>query len=284
MLSGEGCAVDYLLVLRLPLLVLGVLASFSLAFYVGKPIGEVLLIVGAIGFANTGWNLYNELVDVETDKKQKPYKPIPSGTVDVLKLWVLFTFLMLLSVLSLIGLYSYHQNYLIIGILTIIVPYFYNDNTIVGRGIGGNIALGITYGLAGYLAMYPYHIIFPLGFMLFTISFNILVQAQDIEGDEEAGVVTVPQQIGIGWTGILSIVMAVLSLMIFYELPGYFIVFGFASMMVVLTGLVYLFVSLGRGDMYSMIRANTLTQWFLRRFARIFLLLGFIILIFVRLL
>jgi len=70
----------YIKVMRPPLTVLGLLASLALVLWSGKPLlYEGLLIILAISLGNTGYTMMNEVVDVDVDAKNKPWKPLPSG-------------------------------------------------------------------------------------------------------------------------------------------------------------------------------------------------------------
>jgi len=230
--------IDYIKLLRPPLLFLGVLAPFSLMVHYGKWGGmEGWFILLAIAFGNTAFNIFNEVTDKEADKILKPWKPIPSGKVNprfarlvgYISLAISYIFICLLS-------FYYNLLYLYLGVAGYITGMIYNHLQM--RDLGGNIALGLTYGIAAYIATYPEGRLFVFGWMLLVIGFNIAVQLQDVEGDRKAGIYTIPQQIGINPSRILSAMLVIFSLPFFYlelsSCPLQFMCFMFVAYCVVL--------------------------------------------------
>ncbi|MHC1597052.1 MAG: UbiA family prenyltransferase, partial [Methermicoccaceae archaeon] len=66
------------------MLILGFLAALSIMVHYGVWGGlKGWLILLAIGFGNTAFNIANEIMDFEQDSINKPYKPLPSNAVSI---------------------------------------------------------------------------------------------------------------------------------------------------------------------------------------------------------
>lgn len=81
----------------------------------------------------------------------------------------------------------YDIIYFVLGAL--ISRYVHNGER--RKDLLGNAYLGSAYTCAALMVLYPEHLIFGLGFALFTVSHNIGVQVEDFEYDT---VRTVPKQ------------------------------------------------------------------------------------------
>ncbi|MCD6406377.1 UbiA family prenyltransferase [Candidatus Aerophobetes bacterium] len=225
---GFDKIVSYFFILRPPLLLLGILAPYSLMVYYGKwGTEEAWYILLAIAFGNCAFNIFNEIADRNVDKVLKPWKPIPSGRVDLyiapaiaLSCWVLsYWFLLHLDL-----------PYLYLGVLGYLGAFIYNVMQV--REVVGNLVLGATYAVAAYMATYPYGLEFVVPWMLLVMGFNIAVQVQDVEGDVKVGLQTVPVELGVRNAKILSGLLSIVAGALFLRLDWHFYPFFMASWLV----------------------------------------------------
>jgi len=201
----------YIKLIRPPLLVLGFLASYALMRYYGNWGGmKGWLILLAIGFGNTSFNVLNEIADVKQDCINKPWKPLPSGQVSIDGAFMLSVWCFIISAacIAFLGI-LYDMMYVVLGILGYLFGGIYN---LTQRGIGGNIALALTYGIAAYISSYPHGLLFATAFGITTMAFNIAVQIQDHEADRMAGVITIPYQVGVEKARMISYCLAVCAI------------------------------------------------------------------------
>lgn len=216
-----------------------------------------LLIFLTILFANLSFNVLNDIVDYDSDRIIKPWKPLPSGIIFpntalkvsiILGLAALFTLLLLGSPI-----------YLLLGIAGIIAGFIYN--VLHDRGVIGNIALGISYFVCAYMASYPKFLGFAIGFALLVVGYNIAVQLQDLEGDMRAGWVTLPMQVDTAVAASLSSGIAMMGGEVIIDsiVPGKWCFFA-AAMLVVAA------VVIDRDRWYEVL---------LRKGARLLIILGF---------
>jgi len=203
----------YLKLLRPPLLFLGLLAPVSLMRFFHSWDWYVL---GAIFFFNASFNVFNEVFDVETDRINKPHKPLPSGEADIGKSLLLA---FLLSYIGLVFLVSLPTEKALLGFIAFVSGAIYN--LFKERGTIGNLCLGSTYGLAAYISSYPNGLIFSTAFGLLTIFFNIGVQLQDLDAEKKAGIKTFPMYFSLySLAYILTLLLVIiLELIIFSEVP-----------------------------------------------------------------
>ena len=204
---------------RPPLLILGFIASLGLLKW-SRNLVDVIksaLIVTTIGFANLGFNTFNELKDVEIDKVNKPWKPLPSGKVS--RKFALYSSFVsiVISVITLAFLVMFFDIFYLIAIIGYFTAYVYNE--MQKRDLLGNVCLGATYTIAGLISTYPQilQMVFALIFGLFTIAFNIFVQWQDIPADKRRGVITAPIQLG-NKAIIISEVLSIINVLVTIKL------------------------------------------------------------------
>jgi len=261
--------VGYIKVTRPPLTILGGLAPLALVLWSGKPlVWEGLLIILAVFFGNMGYTMLNEVMDAETDAKNKPWKPIPSGQVDMEKVLVASVFLAGCSLASLIVLGLYFNWFYSVGAWGLLLSHVYN---VLRKDVLGNICMSGAYGIAALISLYPKYLEFSLAFALLTFAFNLAVQYQDLEAEKTSGVVTAPQQLGVAGTVFLGALTSVISFMLFarlYEETLYFpLVFFKAASFITL---------ISAGSICVTKPESTVHELLNRYLGRIFLLIGFI--------
>jgi len=257
------------MVTRPPLTIGGLLGAIALLKWSGNIADstKAFFVCSAIFFASMFFNTLNEYADRRVDKINKPWKPIPSGKVTltaVRKILAVSCMLMVYSCLFLAFFYSW--LYLLFAIVGITSALVYNC---VRKDLIGNMFMGIAYGMTALIPLYPKYPLFVADFAIFTVAFNLLVQYQDLEAEQAAGVITAPQQLGKEGTVILSSTLAATVLI----LTGYIYrvtlfpplrVFGFLPLLLFLSN-------------YAVAIDNLRAiEWFNRIGVRIVLLIFFI--------
>jgi geranylgeranylglycerol-phosphate geranylgeranyltransferase len=201
----------YLKLIRPPLAVLGFLASVSLLNWSGRLFTtEGILVMMSIGLGNLGWTVMNEVVDVEVDKVNKPWKPLPSGQADIKKALIMSVVLVAVSVWILaILIQTTNDPIYMLGFLGHLLSSCYD---LIDRGLIGNICMAGSYGTAALLSLYPKHLPFALAFSIITFSFNLAVQYQDLKAEKTKGRKVAPEQLGTFGTAVTSIALSAVSI------------------------------------------------------------------------
>jgi geranylgeranylglycerol-phosphate geranylgeranyltransferase len=205
----------YLKLIRPPLTVLGFLASSALLRWSGRLCSlDGLLVILSIGLANVGWTVANEIVDVEVDRVNKPWKPLPSGRAGMREAILIAKTSIAASLFALIALILATGNPVyLLGLAGHLSSCCYN---VLDRGLLGNACMGFTYGLAALLSLYPEHLLFAPVFALITISFNLLVQYQDLKAEKTMGRRVAPEQLGEVGTFATATILSIICLILLY--------------------------------------------------------------------
>jgi len=220
-------------------------------------------LVSSIGFGNLALTTLNEIMDMETDRINKPWKPLPSGEVSVKAAWISVMVFASISISSLFALMA-RDFFYSIGFIGLLAGLVYN----MGRkDILGNLCLGATYGIAALMSSYPKwpQMIFSIPFAIFTVSYNLLVQLQDYYADKTSGVVTAPQQLGkrcIPLSGALCSISIILTLWLFSVTMRWFLIIFLLANLAVIA---------------SLLRpSKRVIEWSQRRLGRLFLTVAFL--------
>lgn len=272
----------YLRLCRPPLLVLGLIASVGLLAWSGHILStpESILIILAIVIGNTINNLLNEIHDIDIDKNTHPEKPLPSGKISKQSAWTL-TCIFLIIFSSVIAVLSYYSSTLtFIGILGFVLGIIYNFSN--HRALLGNLALGTSYGCAAFMCLYPYteYYLFAFVFALFTVAFNLVVQAQDRKGDF-GKVETFPIIYAEKNTYIISTILMILAIILLQFLPLpkislHFFILAFAASAI--TSSTLSLTTMNKVNFLNE-KANLIIEISNRYLSRIFLILAFTTLI-----
>lgn len=215
----------------------------------------------SVAFGNSAWNMYNEYHDRDVDAISKPRKPFPSKLVDEKVVHLLITLFLGISYLLIILLVEYGLIY-VLGFLGNAASYVYNG---VRRDIVGNLFMSLAYSVAAFMSLYPSFLLFIPIFFLLTLSFNLLVQWQDIPSEEVMGIRTAPMQLG----KLTPYLVIILSASIMLMLPT--LQMPFYSEMAFVSTCVSLIAGTG-GIFFD---KRYLVELFCRILARILLIMGF---------
>jgi geranylgeranylglycerol-phosphate geranylgeranyltransferase len=165
-------------------------------------------------------NIINDIYDLEIDKINKPWRPLPSGRISVLSAWILGLASCILGILLalIINIYLF-----IIAVIASITLYYYSKY-LKRRGLAGNLTIAflsflvILYG--GMVS--PSNIVYSLvpGIYAFIIILGreIYKGIEDVEGDEIHGVKTIAVRLGI-WRAYIIGSLVLMILVIISPLP-----------------------------------------------------------------
>ena len=165
-----------------------------------------MVIIGAF-FLSTGLMVHNDVTDLESDKINRPDKPLSTGVIKVKTAFVTGIVLMILSVIIILLINIKDKGTLnwscaTLTLILVVIGLYYNY---YGKyhGIFGNIAVAFGVGSIpfwGSIAVLPsyYILMFPLALAIFVqeIGREIMVTTGDFKGDQKVGFKTLPVQIG----------------------------------------------------------------------------------------
>ena len=170
-----------------------------------------------------GGNALNDYNDRESDKRNHPERPIPSGKISAENA---LTFAQILLGLGLVILIFTLDNKMpfVIALLGVITLIAY-ENGLKAAGIAGNIAVGLMSGAiflyAGMAVNDPGPTIWMFGLaILATITREIVKDIQDLEGDKDR--FTLPAKIGIDMSLNLATLILLVAIGLSYTAMGQF--------------------------------------------------------------
>ena len=170
----------------------GVLSDLSAAHW-----PQILLAAAAGALIAGGGNAINDCFDVEIDRLNRPERPLPSGALALNQanaLWV---------VMSLTGVtmsYLMTPWNLYISVFWVFALYYYS-RSLKKTVLAGNVTIGILTGMAflfgAVVTGNPSTALFPGIFaFLVNVSRELLKDVEDVEGDRQAGAMTLPVRFG----------------------------------------------------------------------------------------
>ncbi|MBV6445041.1 MAG: 4-hydroxybenzoate octaprenyltransferase [Ignavibacteriaceae bacterium] len=191
------------------------------------------LIGGSAAFVAAGGNIVNDIIDLETDKINRPDRPLPSGKVSVKTATKMYIFAKIFGFFfaSLVGILP-----AIIAVLTSSLIFLYSF-LLKKIPLVGNLTVAFFTGLVfifGASAVGNYsHAIFPFLFA-FTINLirEIVKDVEDIEGDRATGVKSLPVVFGIEKTKNIAVQISV-TLIIMVFLPFFFKVYKIEYLVII---------------------------------------------------
>ena len=178
-------------------------------------------------FAITSSYVFNDLVDVDIDSINLPFRPLPSGDVTSLEAFIYATILALVAVF--ISFYLNPESFVVLlialGVITLYSVFFKRKTpfSFVSVGIAyGLVPVGIWLAVdpAGILtnAVSPY--LLPLSGLLFGLmicmtdwGFTLAGVSRDVEGDRAKGAPTLPVTYGIPATSKFILVIWIMGVL-----------------------------------------------------------------------
>lgn len=158
---------------------------------------QILLAAAAGALIAGGGNAINDCFDLEIDRLNRPGRPLPSGALTLNQanaLWV---------ALSLTGVtlsYLLTPWNLYISVFWVLALYYYS-RTLKRTVLAGNVTIGILTGMAflfgAVVTGEPSTALFP-GIFAFLVNLTreLLKDVEDVEGDRNAGAMTLPVRYG----------------------------------------------------------------------------------------
>lgn len=207
-----------------------------------------MILAGIVGFIITAaGNALNDVLDVETDKINRPDRPIPSGQISS-KSVLIFVFItgVISPALSLL----FNQYAFIISFIAIVLLFFYSYK-FKGVPLVGNIIVslltGLTFIFAGVVVENVTSAIIPAIFaFLINLIRELIKDMEDVEGDRSAGINTLPIKYGYKTTKYAVLTTAVI-LFLFTFVPMIFQIYKiefFIIVMVVVNPILFYSVKL----------------------------------------
>lgn len=192
---------------------------------------QILMIILAPAFLSTGTMIHNDVTDLESDKVNRPYKPLCKGIIKQKTAYYLGLFMMCFSIILalFVNYFDYKElnwNCAIITSFLVIVGIYYNYYGKL-HGIFGHISVAIGVGAIPYwgaIAIFPNEllIMFPLAIAIFfqEVGREIMVCVGDYVGDIKAGWKTTPVNLGRKKSMYVALLFY-LAFIPLYPLPAY---------------------------------------------------------------
>lgn len=192
----------------------------SLPFLLDGPFwatGLTIIVIAATGY----W--INDVYDFRIDRVNKPHKTIVNGILSVKKVltaYFLSVFGILLFSVAYLGFYVNELGITFINLLSIGLLFWY-ASYLKRVSVAGNLLVSFLIFLVIILAGYLYHINMPLiwaGVFAFEITFirEITKDMEDIKGDLQYNLRTLPIQIGLRSTKKVLLVLYILFIISCY--------------------------------------------------------------------
>lgn len=205
--------VAWIRMIRPPILFLccfgAVVGALNSAVFLGEKLSyfQIFMIILVPAFLSTGTMIHNDVPDLDSDKINRPHKPIPSGLIKVKTAYFIGLFLMLSSIILALfvnykdnGMLNWNCAFLTAFLVLVGIYYNYYGKL---HGIFGHMAVAIGVGAIPYwgsIATFPNEpfIMLPLGVAIFfqEVGREIMVCVGDYVGDLKAGWKTTPVKLG----------------------------------------------------------------------------------------
>jgi geranylgeranylglycerol-phosphate geranylgeranyltransferase len=187
-------------------------------------------------FISGGGNCLNDFFDVEIDKINKPFRPLPKGEIS--KRSALWFSVILFFVGLCLSLFIRPLS-LVIATVTVIFLILY-AHTLKRKLFGGNFTVGLVSALAfvyGGITTNDFRLsLIPAFFaFLFHMGREVIKDIQDLEGDLSLNVSSLPIRFGIRFS--LTFATIIFSFLIFLtSLPYFFDIFSLLYLIMVILG------------------------------------------------
>jgi len=168
---------------------------------------QMILIILGPAFLSTGTMIHNDVPDLESDRINRPYKPLPRGiikekTANITGLFLMFSSIIIALFINYFDYGELNWNCAILTTFLVLVGLYYNY---YGKkhGIFGHISVAIGVGAIpfwGAISAFPNEllIMLPLAIAIFfqEVGREIMVCVGDYVGDLKAGWKTTPVNLG----------------------------------------------------------------------------------------
>lgn len=213
-----------------------------------QPIVKLLLACISGMLIGAGGNSINDYYDLEIDRINKPKRPLPAGMVSSR---LAFFFSIGLFIVGIVLSRFIHLLGFVIALFASVMLYLYSFH-LKRTVLWGNFTVGLLSGLAfvygGIAVGQPkYALIVGIFALFFHLAREIIKDMEDIRGDQDQGVLTLPIQYGL--RAAMCAVTIVLVLLIFLTIIPYILnLFSILYFIVVVLGvdlfLIYVLISM----------------------------------------
>lgn len=223
--------------IRLPILFLcsfgAMVGALNTAVFLDADLSlaQIIMIILGPAFLSIGTMIHNDVTDLESDKVNRPHKPLPSGVIKVKTAYYIGLSLMFLSII--IGLFINYFDYrtlnwtcALLTALLVGVGIYYNYYGKL-HGIFGHVAVAIGVGAIPYwgsIAAFPTELflMLPLGIAIFfqEVGREIMVCVGDYIGDLKSGWKTTPVKLGRKKSMYIALIFYILFIPL-YPLPAF---------------------------------------------------------------
>jgi len=175
---------------------------------------NVFLTAFAASLTLAAGNIINDIYDIEIDKINRPFRPLPSGRIIIKEAYILISVLILLSLII-----SFLVSYaaFIIVVLSYVILFLYSKY-FKRIPLLGNITIAFLTGLVfifgGVVVVNPSAAIIPAVFaFLINLIREVVKDMQDIEGDEKSNIVTFPIKYGFKKSKLFTLIITLILIL-----------------------------------------------------------------------
>lgn len=210
----------------LRLVVLEYLPPVILAFMVGVSFSlklnfNLTLLLGILSviFLTIGYNSFNAIYDKDVDRINKPHRPIPAHILSEKHVLVISIILFVLSFTFAALINSLFFIFICISIVIAVIysvkPIYLKKRFLIGI-LSGNLMYAVLFPLAGWALNPTSHISLSILIILFVFGLGIAVlkDLEDLKGDTQFNIKTLPNVIGKSKTLIFAIACYILSIIL----------------------------------------------------------------------
>ena len=221
----------------------------ALSVLVGAAVSGGIESWGKVSFAclsafliSAGGNSINDFFDLEIDRINKPYRPLPKGEISPLSALRFSISLFLLGILLSFWVkpLSVLVAFVACGLLIVYSSHFKR------KLLWGNLTVSLVSALAffyGGIATRDFRLsLIPAAFaLLFHLGREVLKDVEDLKGDTSSGASTLPIKLGVDFSlGFCTLVFSLL--MVLTVFPYIFHIFSFLYLVLVILGVDLLIV------------------------------------------
>ena len=197
---------------------------------------KVILACLSACLISAGGNSINDFFDLEIDRINKPYRPLPRGEISPPSALIFSAALFLLGVVASLWIrpLSLMVALLVCGLLALYSSFLKK------KLLWGNLTVALVSGSAffyGGIATSDFTLsLVPAGFaFLFHLGREVLKDAEDVKGDSHWGASTLPVKLGVNFSlGLSTLVFSLLIILTLF--PYLYRIFSVAYLIVVILG------------------------------------------------
>jgi geranylgeranylglycerol-phosphate geranylgeranyltransferase len=175
---------------------------------------NVLLAAISAALTAASGNIINDLFDIETDKINRPLRPLPSNRITITEAYILILVLILLSlVISYLISYSAFFIVIISHLILFLYSKYFKSIPLLGN-ITVAFLTGLVFIFGGVVVGNPSAAIVPAVFaFLINLIREVVKDIQDVEGDEKSNIVTFPIKYGFKKSKLLALIITLILIL-----------------------------------------------------------------------